>query len=88
MQLEIKQCTDKFFLTLDQALTATRRSNRPSGKEEEDQEGEAEAVIQLRARAAECNEGRIGGTLDAQEAKSPADALTEASRRSGSRRST
>ena len=40
LQLEIKQCTEEFFLTLDQALTATRRRIRPSGKVEEDQEGE------------------------------------------------
>ena len=51
MQLEIKQRTEEFLLTLHQALTATRRRIEPSGKKE-DQEGEAEAVIQPRARAA------------------------------------
>ena len=80
MQLEIKQGTEEFFLTLNQALTATRRRIEPSGKKE-DQEGEAEAVIQPRARAAESIEGRKGETLDAQEANSSADALSEASRR-------
>ena len=75
MQLEIKQRTEEFFLTLDQALTATRRRIRPSGKVEEDQEGEVEADIKPRARAAESQEGRKGRSLDAQEAKPPADAL-------------
>ena len=56
LQLEIKQCTEEFFLTLDQALTATRRRIRPSGKVEEDQEGEVEADIQPRARATESQE--------------------------------
>ena len=51
MQLEIKQRTEEFFLTLDQVLAATRKRIRPSGKIEEDQEGEVEADIQPRARA-------------------------------------
>ena len=76
MQLEIKQRTEEFFLALNQALTATRRRIEPSGKEE-NQEGEAEALVQPRARAAESIEGRKGETLDAQEANSSADALSE-----------
>ena len=51
LQLEIKQCTEEFFLTLDQVLAATRKRIRPSGKVEEDQEDEVEADIQPRARA-------------------------------------
>ena len=81
MQLEIKQRTEEFFLTLNQALTATRRRIEPSGIEEEDKEGEVEAVVQSRALAANSNEGRKRETLDAQEANSSADALSEASRR-------
>ena len=82
MQLEIKQRTEELLLTLHQALTATRRRIEPSGKIEEDQEGEAEAVVQPRALTADSNEGRKGETLDAQEANSSADVLTEASRSS------
>merc|ERR1719209_2137744 len=81
MQLEIKQRTEEFLLTLHQALTATRRRIEPSGKKEEDQEGEAEAVVPPRALTADGNEGRKGETRDAQEANSSADAITEASRR-------
>ena len=62
---------------LDQALAATRSSNRPSVKEEEDQEGEAEGEIQPRARAVDGQEGRKGRSLDAHEAKSPVDPLTK-----------
>ena len=36
MQLVIKQRTEEFLVTLDQALTASRRGTRPSGKVEED----------------------------------------------------
>merc|ERR1719209_2552469 len=82
MQLEIKQRTEEFLLTLHQALTATRRRIEPSGKKEEDQEGEAEVVVPPRALTADSNEGRKGEILDAQEANSSADALSEASRRS------
>ena len=57
MQLVIKQRTEEFLITLDQALTASRRSTRPSGKIEEDQEGEAEAVFQPSARVAESKGG-------------------------------
>merc|ERR1719209_715540 len=81
MQLEIKQRTEEFLLTLHQALTATRRRIEPSGKKEEDQEGEAEAVVPPRALTADGNEGRKGETRDAQEANSSADAISEASRR-------
>ena len=81
MQLEIKQRTEEFVLTLNQALTATRRRIEPSGIEEEDKEGEVEAVVQPRALAADSNEGRKRETLDAQEANSSADALSETSRR-------
>ena len=82
MQLEIKQRTEDFLLTLHQALTATRRRIEPSGKIEEDQEGAAEAELQPRVLAADSNEGRKGETLDAQEANTSADALPEASRSS------
>jgi len=82
MQLVIKQRTEEFLITLDQALTASRRSTTPSGKIEEDQEGEAEAVFQPSARVAESKEGRKGETLNAQVANSSADALSEASRSS------
>ena len=57
-QLVIKQCTEEFLVTLDQALTASRRSIRPSGKVEEDQEGEVEADNEPRVHAAESQEGR------------------------------
>ena len=63
-------------------MTATRSSNRPSVKEEEDQEGEEEGDIQPRARAVDGQEGSKGRSPDVQEAKYPADTLTEASRRS------
>ena len=74
LQLEIKQCTEEFFLTLDQALTATRRGNRTSGERVEDQEGD----VQPRTRAAESREGRTSRSRDAQEAKFKVDALTKA----------
>ena len=48
MQLEIKQRTEEFILTLNQALTATRRRIEPSGIEEEDKEVEVEAQIVCR----------------------------------------
>ena len=38
LQLAIKQRTEEFLLTLDQALMATSRGNRSSGEREEDQE--------------------------------------------------
>ena len=66
MQLVIKQRTEEFLVTLDQALTASKRSTRPSGKIEEDQEGEKEVDSQPRARAAGSQEGRKGRTLEAQ----------------------
>ena len=77
-QLVIKQCTEEFLVTLDQALTTSRRSIRPSGKVEEDQEGEAEGDIQPRARVADGQEGSKGRSPDVQGAKSPADPLTKA----------
>jgi len=91
MQLVIKQRTEEFLVTLDQALTASRRSTRPSGKIEEDedrpsgkieeeQEGEEEADSQPRTRVAESQEGRKGRTLEAQEAKSSADAQSQEGR--------
>ena len=66
MQLVIKQRTEEFLVTLDQALTASRRSIRPSGKVEEDQEGEAEGDIQPRARAVDGQEGSKGRSPDVQ----------------------
>ena len=80
MQLVIKQRTEEFLVTLDQALTASKRSTRPSGKIEEDQEGKKEVDSQPRARAAGSQEGRKGRTLEAQEAKSPADAQSQESK--------
>ena len=65
-QLVIKQCTEEFLVTLDQALTASRRSIRPSGKVEEDQEGEAEGDIQPRAHAVDGQEGSKGRSPDVQ----------------------
>merc|ERR1719290_242862 len=87
MQLVIKQRTEEFLVTLDQALTASRRSTRPSGKIEEDedrpsgkieeeQEGEEEADSQPRTRVAESQEGRTDRSKDAQEAKYLDEAMT------------
>merc|ERR1719244_1981722 len=58
-------------------MTATRGSDRPSGKEDEDQE-EEEADIQPSARLADGRDERKGGSRDVDEAKSPADPLTKA----------
>ena len=69
LQLVIKQRTEEFLLTLDQALMATRRGNRSSGEIKEDQGEEAEANIQSRTRVAESREGRTSRSRDAQEAK-------------------
>ena len=66
MQLMIKQCTEEFLVTLDQVLTASRRSIRPSGKVEEDQEGEAEGDIQPRAHAVDGQERSKGRSPDVQ----------------------
>ena len=66
MQLVIKQRTEEFLVTLDQELTASRRSIRPSGKVEEDQEGEAEGDIQPRAHAVVGQEGSKGRSPDVQ----------------------
>ena len=55
-----------------------RRSIRPSGKIEEDQEGEEEADVKPSARVADGQEGRKGRSQDANEAKSPVDPLTKA----------
>ena len=74
----IKQRSEEFLLTLDQALMATSRGNRSSGEIEEDHEEEAEADIQSRTRVAESREGRTSRSRDTHEAKSPADVLTEA----------
>ena len=69
MQLVIKQRTEEFLVTLEQALTASRRSTMPSGKKEEDQEGEEEVDSQPRARAAGSQEGSKGISQDVQEVK-------------------
>jgi len=80
MQLVIKQRTEEFLITLDQALSASRRIARPSGKIEEEQKGEGEADSRPRTRVAESQEGRKGRTLEAQEAKSPAEAQSQEGR--------
>ena len=50
----------------NQALTASRRSIRPSGKVEEDQEGEAEGEIRPRTNAVDGQEGSKGRSPDVQ----------------------
>jgi len=65
---------------LDPAMMATRRSNRSSGKEEDDQEGESEVDAQPSARMVDGqDEGR---SQDVQGDKRPVDPLTKARERS------